>query len=109
MSTQEKVVLSFNNVSRFLAENFDGVNFVSTMSKEERMKVIQRAAACRETGDMEKYDEVMGEIPLDPRVVLRNLVSPLLGLDYLSEGFNLADADKAFGPDWQERFEVRNG
>ncbi len=79
------------------------------MSQEERTKVIERAAACAETGDMQKYHDIMGEIPLDPRVVLRNLVSPFLGLDFLSEGFNLADADKAFGPDWRERFEVRNG
>ncbi|MCC8164698.1 MAG: hypothetical protein LIQ31_00770 [Planctomycetes bacterium] len=109
MSTQEKIILTLENVDQFLAENFDGMNFVSTMSDEKRMEVVTRAAEAREAGDMEKYDDIMGEIPLDPRVVLWDLVNPLLGMDFLAEGFNLADVDKAFGADWREKFEVNNG
>lgn len=107
MSTQTKIKLNLVNLSDFLP-GYDVANFESTMSGEEARHWSDLAVQLRKQGKRGESSEAMGKIPLEPGLALTQYV--MLGREgLLLSDFNLKDAEKAYGADWLDRFEVGTG
>lgn len=107
MSTQTKIRLDLLNLSEFLP-GYDEVNFESTMSDDEAEHWSDLSTELWKQGKRDEASEASGKIPLEPGFALTQYV--MLGREgLLSAGFNLNDAEKAYGADWLERFEVGEG
>ncbi len=76
-----------------------------SMSFEERTEIAQRARQCRKAGDMEEYDRLMKQIPLEPNLawMLRDRLGKK---EFLEEGYNLKDAEIAYGKNWVDEYRV---
>ncbi len=107
MSVMQKIRLSPSTLPSFLP-GYDERAFVSTMSSEERSKILVEYGDLMDQGKEEEAERVWNRIPDDPTFVLTQLV--LLGReDFMELRLNTADAEKAYGADWLERFDVGGG
>lgn len=107
MSTREKIKLNRSSLLRFLP-GYDVANFESTMSDEEASRLIDLHYALLKEGKEDEAHEVVRQIPAHPCHALTQLV--MLGKeDIFVLDMNLADAEKAYGPDWMDRFDVDHG
>jgi hypothetical protein len=72
------------------------------MSLDERSKISQKARELEKAG---KYEEAMAMSktrPLSP--YLAKILKEKVGVEYLRKsGWNLAEAEAEFGPDWLDR------
>ncbi len=77
--------------------------FESTLSTEERLRVLDKIDECRERGDEEEMDKWYDKIPLAPHIAIGMLHERCTTIEEILE-YNLADVEKCFGKDWIERF-----
>jgi hypothetical protein len=72
------------------------------MSQDERSEINRKSRELREAG---KYEEAMAlskTRPLSP--YLAKIAKEKVGVEYLRKsGWNLAEAEAEFGPDWLDR------
>ena len=70
-----------------------------TMTTEEKLDVLMKAHEYREAGNEAEADRITLELPMPS--YLAELYKDILGADFLIKGgYNLADAEAEFGPDW---------
>ncbi len=76
-----------------------------SMKDAERIAITKRANKYEEAGDMEAYEQEMKKIPLAPNLawMLRDLLGKK---EFLEEGYNLKDAEIAYGKNWVDEFNV---
>ena len=73
--------------------------FVSTMSDEEKLRIMQEARVVEEQGDIEGARRIRNRIPINP--VLANEMKRVTGVGGLMEiGCNFADVIKMYGKQW---------
>ena len=73
--------------------------FVSTMSDEEKLRIMQEARVVEEQGDIEGARRIRNRIPINP--VLANEMKRVIGVGGLMEiGCNFADVIKMYGKQW---------
>ncbi len=76
-----------------------------SMKDEERFAIAQRARQCRKAGDKEGYEREMKKIPLEPNIAW--MMRDRLGKKaFLEEGYNLKDAEIAYGKNWVDEYKV---
>jgi len=69
------------------------------MSLEERVAICLEAIELRKQGKLEESERVRKQVPLQP--YLAKFAKEHFGADFLIQyGWNLAEADAEFGPDW---------
>ena len=69
------------------------------MSLEERTAIGLKAVELRKQGKLEESERVRKQVPLQP--YLAKFAKEHFGADFLIKyGWNLAEADEEFGPDW---------
>ena len=74
-------------------------DFVSTMSDEEKNRIINEADLLEERGEKEAAHRLMNTIPMNP--ILADGMKKVGGIQRLRDmGFNLNDAVKLFGEGW---------
>lgn len=74
-------------------------DFVSTMSDEEKSRIIDEADLLEERGEKEAAHRLMNTIPMNP--ILADGMKKVGGIQRLRDmGFNLNDAVKLFGEGW---------
>ena len=74
-------------------------DFVSTMSNEEKSRIIDEADLLEERGEKEAANRLMNTIPMNP--ILADGMKKVGGIQRLRDmGFNLNDAVKLFGEGW---------
>ncbi|MCC8108074.1 MAG: hypothetical protein LIQ30_03300 [Planctomycetes bacterium] len=107
MTVSQKIRLRPTTLPDFLP-GYDEDTFISTMSDEEKDRIIEHYSELMDQGKEEEAEKVFDQIPCDPSFILTQLV--LLGReDFLEMGLNTADAEKAYGADWLDRFDVGGG
>lgn len=107
MGAQTKVKLDLLNLSEFLP-GYNEDDFESTMSYEETEQLLERFDKLWDQGKEEEAERVSAMLPVEPGFALTQYV--MLGKEgLLSAGLNLKDAEKAYGSDWLDRFEVGKG
>ena len=76
-----------------------------SMSIAERIEIAQRARQCRKAGDREGYEREMRKIPLEPNLawMLRDRMGKKA---FLEKGYNLKDAEIAYGKNWLDEYNV---
>lgn len=76
-----------------------------SMKDEERIAIAQRARQCRKAGDMEGYMREMRKIPMAPNLawMTRDRIGKKA---FLEAGYNLGDAEIAYGKNWVDEFRV---
>ncbi|MCC8165482.1 MAG: hypothetical protein LIQ31_04895, partial [Planctomycetes bacterium] len=92
-----------------IQKHYNPRTFVSTVSDEEKLRIIDKVHQLFKEGRMEEGDDIHNGIPLTPAIAALALLEPGSTRDQLRKNYNLADADKAFGSDWLEMFEEYNG
>ncbi len=78
-----------------------------SMPFKERDEIARRARQCRKAGDREGYDREMKKIPLEPNLAWM-LRDQLGKREFLEEGYNLGDAEIAYGKNWVDEYRVVN-
>ena len=74
-------------------------DFVSTMSDEDKDRIMDEADLLDERGEKEAADTLKRKIPVNP--ILADGMKHVLGLQRMREwGYNLNDAVKLFGEGW---------
>ena len=74
-------------------------DFVSTMSNEEKSRIIDEADLLEERGEKEAAHRLMNTIPMNP--ILADGMKRTLGIQKMKDwGYNLNDAVKLFGEGW---------
>jgi hypothetical protein len=69
------------------------------MTLDERLAIGMKAHEYLEAGNKAEAVRIMKQIPLAPH--LAKVAKEFSGADFLIKcGFNLADAEAEFGPDW---------
>lgn len=107
MSVMHKIRLSPSTLPSFLP-GYDESTFVSTMSDEERSKHLVEYGNLMDQGKEQEAKKLWKRVPSDPTFLMTQLV--LLGREeFLKLGFNTADAEKAYGADWLDRFDIGGG
>jgi hypothetical protein len=72
------------------------------MTLDEKLAISCKAAELREAGDEEGAMRLMKTAPLPP--YLAKVMKEKVGVDYLiNSGWNLSEAEAAFGSDWLNR------
>jgi hypothetical protein len=75
------------------------VDYEPTMSLDERLRLRMRTIELEDQGKYDEADNVTKQIPLSPHLAM--LLKRRMGIDFLAQsGWNLADANEAYGPDW---------
>jgi hypothetical protein len=70
-----------------------------TMTTEERLDVLMKAHEHLVAGNKAESDRLVRGLPMPP--YLAKAVKEFSGADFLLKGgYNLADAEAEFGPDW---------
>jgi len=73
-----------------------------TMTDEEKVDISYQACMLRRAGDEEGYMRLTKTIPMPP--YLAKIMKEKVGSEYLiNSGWNLSEAEAAFGPDWLSR------
>ncbi len=73
--------------------------FVSTMSDEEKSRIMQEARIVEAQGDIEEARRIRNKIPVNP--VLANEMKMVVGVGMLRKiGCNFADVIKMYGEEW---------
>jgi len=74
-------------------------DFVSTMSDEEKDRIMDEADVLDERGEKEAANRLRNTIPMNP--ILADGMKKVGGIQKLKDiGFNLNDAVKLFGEGW---------
>jgi hypothetical protein len=69
------------------------------MTLDEKLAISCKAAALREAGDEEGASRLIRTAPMPP--YLAKVAKEKIGVDFLiNGGWNLSEAEAAFGPDW---------
>ena len=77
-----------------------------SMTPEEMNAILDKASECDDNGDEEGYDRWIHKLPLVPNMALMMLDD--MGKEaLLAEGFNLADAEIAYGKDWLDTCRIK--
>ena len=72
------------------------------MTDEEKVDISYQACMLRRAGDEEGYMRLTKTIPMPP--YLAKIMKEKVGPEYLiNSGWNLSEAEAAFGPDWLSR------
>jgi hypothetical protein len=70
-----------------------------TMTLDEILATSNKAIALKKAGDRDGYERLMKTIPLPSYHA--KFIKEKIGADYLiNGGWNLAEAEAEFGPDW---------
>lgn len=73
--------------------------FVSTMSIEDRKRIMNEARILEEKGDSEGAASLRKNIPIDPK--LANELKKIVGFKMLQNlGYNFSDVVKVYGENW---------
>jgi hypothetical protein len=78
-----------------------------SMTPEEKKELLEKAAECHEKGDYEGYEYWSMKLPLAPNIALQ------MRDDYgkealIKEGYNLGDAEIAYGKDWLDNYKIES-
>ena len=69
------------------------------MTMQEEADILLKALELKKQGKLEESERVRKQIPLQP--YLAKFVKEHLGADFLLDlGWNLAEANAEYGPDW---------
>ena len=69
------------------------------MTMEEQTAIGLKALDLKKQGNLEEYEQMMKQIPLPP--YLAKFAKDYFGVDCLKQlGWNLAEANAEYGPDW---------
>ena len=69
------------------------------MTQKEEADILLKAHELKKQGKLEEYERMRKQIPLQP--YLAKFVKDHLGSDFLLNlGWNLAEANAEYGPDW---------
>ncbi len=110
MTTQMKLLRrNHKTVFALIHEHYNPDTFESTVNDEEKIRIIDEVHRLFDLGYIEESDKKLDEIPLTPAAAALALLEPGSARDELRKFYNMADADKAFGPDWLEMFEDYDG
>ena len=72
------------------------------MTDKEKFAILTRVWQLRDAGKEEEAHALQATIPLQP--YLAKVAKKLHGAEFLIEaGYNLSDAEAAYGPDWLTR------
>jgi hypothetical protein len=72
------------------------------MTLHEELVIIAQTAELKKQGKEEEAMRLSKTIPLEPW--LAKHLKDRVGVDYLRQsGWNLSEAEKAYGPDWLDR------
>ncbi len=76
-----------------------------SMKDAERSAIMDRADKYEEAGDREAYEREMKKIPLSPNIawMLRDRMGKKA---FLEQGYNLNDAEIAYGKNWVDEYRV---
>ena len=75
------------------------MQYVETMTLDEKLAISNKACALLEAGDREGYSRLMRTAPLPPYIA--KVIKEKVGLDYLiNSGWNLSEAEASFGSAW---------
>jgi hypothetical protein len=70
-----------------------------TMTLDEKIAIGLKAIELRKAGNTTEYKRLMKSMPMPP--YLARAAKRLMGADFLIDGgWNLAEADAEYGPDW---------
>ena len=70
-----------------------------TMTLDEKLAISHRAIALKQAGDYEGYIRLMKTAPIPSYIA--KVIKEKVGADFLiKEGWNLAEAEAEFGPNW---------
>ena len=73
-----------------------------TMTIDEKLVVLNKAIALKNSGDNEGYDRLTKSVPLPS--YLAKILKEKMGADYLiNGGWNLVEAEAEFGSNWLGR------
>ena len=69
------------------------------LTLEEELAIARKAFELKKQGKLEEYERTIKQIPLQP--YLAKFAKEYIGADFLLKtGWNLAEAEVAFGRDW---------
>lgn len=72
---------------------------MTTLTREETLKIIQDAQAARRRGDYEEASRISKQLPLAPHLAM--FLKEELGPENLiTEGYDLSEAEAEYGKDW---------
>jgi hypothetical protein len=75
---------------------------MAKMTKEEEFDILQASLDAADRGDYEEENRLLLLLPLAPH--LAKVAKDLWGKDYLlQEGFDLSEAEAAYGPNWLDQ------
>lgn len=90
--------------SKYIPE-YDYMNGTWSMTDEEIGKIFEEAHSYAERGDWEGYQRVTQRLPATPNGAL--MARDELGKEgLLALGWNLADAEIAYGKNWLDEYKV---
>lgn len=95
------------NLPRYAAD-YDYITDTGwSMTDKERIEITERAEKLEEMGDTKGYKREMKKIPLAPNLawMLRDRLGKKA---FLKQGYNLADAEIAYGKNWIDEYNVIN-
>lgn len=70
------------------------------MTEKEKAAITVKAIALREAGKQDEAMALFKSVPMPP--FLAKITKEKMGVEYL-DGWNLAEAEAKFGPDWLNR------
>jgi hypothetical protein len=77
-------------------------DIVSKLTGDQKFKIIQASLDAADRGDREEENRLLLLLPLAPH--LAKVAKEIWGKDYLlQEGFDLSEAEAAYGPNWLDR------
>jgi len=75
------------------------MEYVETMTLDEKLAIGMRAHELRESGDDEGASRILRTAPMPP--YMAKVIKEKVGLDcLLNSGWNLSEVELAFGADW---------
>ena len=73
--------------------------YAETMSIGDKLTILNKAVALRQSGDYEGYSRLTRSVPMPP--YLAKIAKEKIGVDFLiNGGWNLSEAEVEFGSDW---------
>jgi hypothetical protein len=73
--------------------------YLSKLTGDQKFKIIQASLDAADRGDREEENRLPLLLPLAPH--LAKVAKEIWGKDYLlQEGFDLSEAEAAYGPNW---------
>lgn len=75
---------------------------MTQLSHDQRLDIVQQYLVATENGNDSEAKNIIQQIPLDPP--LARAFKRALGADYLKQsGFDLSEAEAAYGHDWLDQ------